>query len=134
MNRNEIMEKLTQAANQMDDKTLEMFAGLAEVSIGKDYENELAEINERIEKNEQAASEKRRQRREERLTALTPKEGRIWNKIQQAKKRICKTSRADLTLDEADFLIDLSCGGPQLISDAYYLGFEKGYTAGKKTK
>lgn len=132
MNRTEIMEKLTSAAKQMDDKTLEVFAGLAEVSIDKDYENRLAEINARIEQNERAASEKRRQHREERLAALTPKEGRIWNKILQAKKRIGKISRADLTLDEVDFLIDLSCGGPQLASDVYCLGFEKGYRAGKR--
>ena len=62
MNRTEIMEKLTSAAKQMDDKTLEVFADLAEVSIGKDYETRLAGINASIEQNERAASEKRRHR------------------------------------------------------------------------
>lgn len=129
MSRIEIMEKLTSAVNQMDDKTLQGFAGWAEF-LAKN--NGITELMIRVEENERVAAEKRLQRREERLAALTPKEGRIWNKIQQAKKRIGKIARADFTLDEADFLIDLSCGGPQLASDAYCLGFEKGYGAGKR--
>ena len=130
MNRTEIMEKLTSAVNQMDDKTLQGFAGWAELLA---QNNGVTELMIRVEENERAASERRHQHREERLAALTPKEGRIWNKIQRAKKRISKISRADFTLDEADFLIDLSCGGPQLASDAYCLGFEKGYSAAERT-
>ena len=127
MNRIEIMEKLTQAADQMDDRTLQSLAGWAEVLANSDG---LAEIVGIVEDNERLVMERRQQK----IQGASRGEQRILNRIERAKVRAGKASGAHFTLTEADFLIELSCNGPQLASDAYYLGFEKGYTAGKKAK
>lgn len=131
MNRIEIMEKLTQAADQMDERTLQSLAGWAEVLANSEG---LAEIVGIVEDNERLVMERRMQRRQQKIQGASRGEQRILNRIERAKVRTGKASGAHFTLTEADFLIELSCNGPQLASDAYYLGFEKGYTAGKKAK
>lgn len=131
MNRTEIMEKLTQATAQMDDAALEALANWAETvatirSTGYD------QIRETIVKNEKELAEHRLQQRKDRLRNLTLAEKRIWNKVQRGRLKARENSRADLTMNEADLLCELSAGGPQLAVDAFYLGFEKGYTVAIK--
>ena len=109
MNRIEIMEKLTQAADQMDDRTLQSLAGWAEVLANSEG---LAEIVGIVEDNERLVMERRMQRRQQKIQGASRGEQRILNRIERAKVR----------------------AGPQLASDAYHLGSEKGYTAGKKAK
>lgn len=136
MNRNEIKEKLTQAVDQMDDKTLVTMAYLAGFLASNDGIADLiAETSKSIEHNEREAARSAYDRRQRLIQNASGLDRQTLNQIERAKKKIHDDPDSDLGVNEADFLISLSLNGPQLTYDAYRLGYERGFTAaGKKTK
>lgn len=90
------------------------------------------ELRETIAKNEKAMADRRRKNREARIQNLSLSEKRVWNRVQRGRAKARQRPRTDFTLNEADLLLELSAGGPQVATDAFYLGYEKGFLAAAK--
>lgn len=115
----------------LNDNALQELASFARFLAGYNT-HEAEEIRETIAKNERAMADRRRKDRETRIQNLSLSEKRVWNRVQRGREKARQRPRTDFTLDEADLLLELSAGGPQLAVDAFYLGYEKGFLAAAK--
>lgn len=87
MNRNEIKEKLTQAVDQMDDKTLVTMAYLAGFLASNDGIADLiAETSKAIEHNEREAARSAYDRRQRLIRNASRLDRQTLNQIERAKK------------------------------------------------
>lgn len=115
----------------LNDNALQELASFARFLAGYNT-HEAEEIMETIARNERAMADRRRKDRETRIQNLSLSEKRVWNRVQRGREKARQRPRTDFTLDEADLLLELSAGGPQLAVDAFYLGYEKGFLAAAK--
>ena len=115
----------------LNDNALQELALFARFLAGYNT-HEAEEIRETIEKNERAMANRRRKNREARIQNLSLSEKRVWNRVQRGRAKARQRPRTDFTLNEADLLLELSAGGPQVAEDAFYLGYEKGFLAAAK--
>lgn len=115
----------------LNDNALQELALFARFLAGYNT-HEAEEIRETIAKNERAMANRRRKNREARIQNLSLSEKRVWNRVQRGRAKARQRPRTDFTLNEADLLLELSAGGPQVAEDAFYLGYEKGFLAAAK--
>ena len=115
----------------LNDNALQELALFARFLAGYNT-HEAEEIRETIAKNERAMADRRRKDRETRIQNLSLSEKRVWNRVQRGREKARQRPRTDFTLNEADLLLELSAGGPQVAADAFYLGYEKGFLAAAK--
>ena len=115
----------------LNDNALQELALFARFLAGYNT-HEAGEIRETIAKNERAMADRRRKNREARIQNLSLSEKRVWNRVQRGRAKARQRPRTDFTLNEADLLLELSAGGPQVAADAFYLGYEKGFLAAAK--
>lgn len=115
----------------LNDNALQELALFARFLAGYNT-HEAEEIRETIAKNERAMADRRRKNREARIQNLSLSEKRVWNRVQRGRAKARQKPRTDFTLNEADLLLELSAGGPQVAADAFYLGYEKGFLAAAK--
>ena len=115
----------------LNDNALQELALFARFLAGYNT-HEAEEIRETIAKNERAMANRRRKNREARIQNLSLSEKRVWNRVQRGRAKARQRPRTDFTLNEADLLLELSAGGPQVTEDAFYLGYEKGFLAAAK--
>ena len=115
----------------LNDNALQELALFARFLAGYNT-HEAEEIRETIAKNERAMANRRRKNREARIQNLSLSEKRVWNRVQRGRAKARHRPRTDFTLNEADLLLELSAGGPQVAADAFYLGYEKGFLAAAK--
>ena len=115
----------------LNDNALQELALFARFLAGYNT-HEAEEIRETIAKNEIAMANRRRKNREARIQNLSLSEKRVWNRVQRGRAKARQRPRTDFTLNEADLLLELSAGGPQVAEDAFYLGYEKGFLAAAK--
>ena len=115
----------------LNDNALQELASFARFLAGYNT-HEAEEIMETIARNERAMADRRRKDRETRIQNLSLSEKRVWNRVQRGRAKARQWPRTDFTLNEADLLLELSAGGPQLAVDAFYLGYEKGFLAAAK--
>ena len=115
----------------LNDNALQELALFARFLAGYNT-HEAEEIRETIAKNERAMANRRRKNREARIQNLSLSEKRVWNRVQRGRAKARQRPRTDFTLNEADLLLELSAGGPQVAADAFYLGYEKGFLAAAK--
>ena len=115
----------------LNDNALQELALFARFLAGYNT-HEAEEIRETIAKNERAMANRRRKNREARIQNLSLSEKRVWNRVQRGRAKARQKPRTDFTLNEADLLLELSAGGPQVAADAFYLGYEKGFLAAAK--
>lgn len=132
MNRIEIIEKLTSTIDQMDDKTLVAMSSIADFLMSSNGVSDLmAETSEKIRHNEREAASRAYELRLQKIQDATGLERQVLNLIELAKNKIRLDPDSDLGVQETDFLIDLSVGGPLLVYDAYRLGYARGSAASK---
>ena len=115
----------------LNDNALQELASFARFLAGYNT-HEAEEIMETIARNERAMADRRRKDRETRIQNLSLSEKRVWNRVQRGREKARQRPRTDFTLNEADLLLELSAGGPQVAADAFYLGYEKGFLAAAK--